>query len=41
MNKKLKDLIMEKVVRENMNIGDTIEYVWDLKQELKENRSGK
>ena len=33
MNKKLLEAIREKVLRDNMTVDQTIEYVWDLKKE--------
>jgi len=32
MNKKLKQLIREKILIERMNLDDTIEYIWELKE---------
>jgi len=31
MNKKLKKLIEEKIIREQMSLDETIEYIWELK----------
>ena len=33
MNKKLKQLIVEKIITESMTVQDAVEYLWDLKEE--------
>ena len=35
MNSELKRLIREKIMNEEMNIEDTIEYIWSLKEDDK------
>ena len=33
MNKKLKELIKNKILKEKMNIDDSIEFIWNLKED--------
>lgn len=33
MNKKLKELIFNEIVREQMTVEQAVEYVWELKEE--------
>ncbi|KKM24540.1 hypothetical protein LCGC14_1603970 [marine sediment metagenome] len=35
MNKELKKLIFEHILREQMTVEEAVEYVWNLKEDLK------